>query len=79
MKRIGTCASCRGDVMLVYFDANNGCRFCIECGRRGPEATLVTEMPAEEPTVVDFLSPEEVTRIRTPPPELIESMRKGMS
>lgn len=79
MKRIGTCVHCGGDVILVCFDANNGCRSCTGCGRRGPEAPLVEEATfanPEEPTAVDFLSPEEVTRISTPGPELMAAARK---
>jgi hypothetical protein len=76
MTRIGTCATCNGDVMLVYFDVNNGCLFCIGCGRRGPDAPLVTEMH-EEPTVVDFQAPDDVTRIGAPAPELIAIARKS--
>ena len=72
MDRIGECASCRSDVMVVAFDAVNGCRFCIGCGRRGPDAPLVVEMQ-EEPTVVDLS--EEVTQISTPAPELIAIAR----
>jgi len=82
MTRIGTCATCGGDIMLVFFDANNGCRFCIECGRRGPNAPVVEEqtfVDPEEPTAVDFLSPEEVTRIGAPDPGLIEIARKEPS
>lgn len=72
MTRIGACANCGADIMLVYFDASNGCRFCIGCGRRGPDAPLTTEVFAaqEEPTLVDF-APEEPTRIGPPDAELI--------
>ena len=64
--------------MFVLFDEINGCRFCIGCGRRGPDAPLVTEGP-EEPTVVDFVSSEEVTQIGSPDAELIAVARRERS
>lgn len=77
MTRIGTCARCGGDIMLVFFDAENGCRFCIGCGRRGPDAPLVSEtLGPEEPTAVDFNAPEEPTRVGAPAPRLI-AIAKG--
>lgn len=79
MTRIGTCVNCGGDIMLVRFDSLNGCRFCIGCGRRGPDAPAVEEQTftdQEEQTAVDFVSPEEVTRIGAPAAELIEIARK---
>lgn len=76
MINLGACANCGSDILLVYFDAENGCRFCIGCGRRGPDAPLVAEL-SEEPTVVDFTVPEEITRIGAPTPKLIASARKS--
>lgn len=76
MTRIGTCANCGGDIMLVFFDAENGCRFCIGCGRRGPAAPLDSEMVSPEQSVADFLSPEEVTRVATPAPTLLAFARR---
>lgn len=75
MTRIGACANCGGDVLLVYFDALNGCRFCVGCGRRGPDAPLAAEAtPVDEQTPVDFTSIEEVTRV-VPAPELTALVR----
>lgn len=81
MNRIGACANCNGDVLIVYFDAENGCRFCIGCGRRGPDAPLKVEVQRafaveEELTPVDFTT-EEVTRISEPDPVLIAVIRGG--
>jgi hypothetical protein len=78
--RLGECATCGADVMLVNFNDMNGCRFCIGCSRRGADALLVEEVFAaqEEPTIVDF-SPEEVTRIGEPDPFLITVARRERS
>ena len=46
MTRLGECATCGADVMLVNFDDLNGCRFCIGCSRRGADATLAAEAPS---------------------------------
>lgn len=86
MTRLGTCAGCGGDVMLVTFDDVNGCRFCMGCGKRGPDAALVAEevhaAPVdlmeddEEPTLVEFDAPEEPTAAGAPDPALV-AMAKG--
>ena len=80
MTRLGECATCGADVMLVNFDDMNGCRFCIGCSRRGADATLAAEVFAaeEEPTLVT-LAPDEPTRIGEPDPFLIAMMRRGES
>jgi hypothetical protein len=81
MTRLGECANCGSDVMLVNFDNANGCRFCISCSRRGPDAILVEEAAfaaAEEPTLVT-LSPEEPTHVSEPDPFLVAMMRGGQS
>ena len=81
MTRLGECANCGADVMLVNFDDRNGCRFCIGCSRRGADAPLVEEVAfaaQEEPTVVDF-SPDEVTRIGEPDPFLLTMARRERS
>jgi len=79
--RLGTCSNCGGDVMLVVFDTVNGCRFCMGCGRRGPdvvlviEAMLTFEIDEEEPTFVE-LGPDEPTRVGGPDVRLIEIARR---
>ena len=65
--------------MLVNFDDRNGCRFCIGCGRRGPDVVLSAEAGRafaedEEPTLVE-LGPEEPTRVSEPDLGLIEIAR----
>lgn len=82
MTRLGTCANCGADVMLVNFDDRNGCRFCIGCSRRGADAPLVEEIAfaaQEEPTAVDFTSPEEPTRVGKTDPFLMAMMRREQS
>ena len=77
MTRLGECSTCGSDVMIVNFDDRNGCRFCIGCSRRGPDALIVSEAFAaqEEPTLVD-LAPEEPTRSGEPDPFLIAMMTR---
>ncbi|MBV8722415.1 MAG: hypothetical protein JO277_09710 [Candidatus Eremiobacteraeota bacterium] len=86
MTRLGACAACGHDVVLVYFDAVNGCRACIGCGRRGPEALLTTEVltvadSLDDQTIVDwqpeveFAETEEPTRIGPPPAELLAQVK----
>ena len=52
MTRLGECATCGADVMLVNFDDQHGCRFCIGCSRRGADApermTFVKPAPSAE-------------------------------
>lgn len=79
MTCLGKCAECGGDVMLVFFDVENGCRFCVGCGRRGPDVVLETEAgrvlgDEEEPTLV-VLAPEDVTIIGEPDPWLVAMTR----
>jgi hypothetical protein len=80
VNRLGECASCGSDVMLVNFDNENGCRFCIGCSRRGPDATIVDEAFAapEEITLVT-LAPDEPTRVGDPDPFLMAMMRREQS
>jgi hypothetical protein len=59
LNRLGACAACGGDVILVNFDALNGARVCTECNRRGPDALLVFEAGCDVVIVADETSDDQ--------------------
>lgn len=75
MTRLGTCATCSGDIMFVTFDDANGCRFCMGCGTRGPEAVIL-ETESEELTDIDITADDDPTMVGAPDATLL-SIAKG--
>lgn len=74
MTRLGTCAGCGGDIMLVTFDDANGCRFCMGCGTRGPTAVILeTEIQLQDDdiTLVD-VDHDDPTMVGAPDATLLD-------